>query len=159
MTEAAGGNTFRALAVLTSHNNETVRRYMQGQAPSVEFVTAFCSGLDINIEWLLTGAGPMKRSELKSQTLRDANPTELLSAIAGGLEQVSQRLERLEMFVQSLEARVRAQLTAIESQGKAKRKIAKGGASDGQEARAVGPTERARIVAGALSRGPHAHAD
>jgi len=151
MAEAVDGKTFRAIGKLTDHNSETVRRYMQGQAPSVEFVTTLCDALGLNYEWLLTGKGPMKRAEVRTHALQQANPTELLTAVAGSLEKVGDRLERLEIFVESLEARIRTELAALSSTGKARRKLTQGGASDEPEKTADGADERARVVARAVT--------
>lgn len=152
MDEAADGKTFRAIGKLTDHNSETVRRYMQGQAPSVEFVTTLCDALGLNYEWLLTGKGPMKRAEVRSHTLQQANPTELLTAVAGSLETIGTRLERLEIFVQSLEARIRTELAALSTtSGKARRMATQGSAADDAQKTADGADQRARIVARAVS--------
>ena len=108
MLDAAGDRTFRALSAVTGVNHETVRRYMQGATPSVEFIAAFCEGLGLNANWLLTGQGPMKASEIKPDALLSANPTDLLTATAGNIEQLDERVDRLEVFVSTMESRVRA---------------------------------------------------
>ncbi|RMH29601.1 MAG: hypothetical protein D6693_01745 [Planctomycetota bacterium] len=159
MIEAAEGRTYRALGDLTDFNSETVRRYMQGQAPSVEFVAAFCEGLGLNVDWLLTGRGPMRRDEVRAQALKESNPSELLSAVAGGLEEVSDRLERVERFVQSLEARVRAELCALEEKGRARRREPNGRSIDGHDARTADPRNRAKSIAGAIPGGSDPDAD
>lgn len=105
---AAGPRTYRQIAQLTGSNSETVRRYMLGQAPSVEFLSAFCTTLNLNAEWLLTGRGPMHRGDVRGHTLREANPHELLNAVAETLERLLVRVERLEVFLQTLEVRLRA---------------------------------------------------
>lgn len=107
MSAAAGERTFRHLGELTRTNSETVRRYMSGQAPSAEYLASFCEALGINADWLLTGRGPMKRVDVKSHALRQADPAELLSAMAQTLERLIDRVERIEVFVQTLETRVR----------------------------------------------------
>ena len=104
---AAGDRTYRRMGDLTGTHPETVRRYLQGQSPSVEFISAICSALEINGQWLLTGEGPMKAADAKHHALRHADPGELLSAIAGTLDTLGERLDRLELFVQGLEVRVR----------------------------------------------------
>src|SRR4051812_49952436 len=81
---------------------------MQGQSPSAEYLAAVCSALGINGEWLLTGRGPMRHAEIRSQALREANATELLTAMAATLERLLDRVERLEVFLQTLEVRLRA---------------------------------------------------
>jgi transcriptional regulator with XRE-family HTH domain len=104
----AGSLTYRNIAELTKTHPETVRRYMQGHAPSVEFLAAVCTAMGISAEWLLTGRGPMRTSDLKTHALKEANPAELLTAVANTLQQLQERVERLEIFVQTLEARIRA---------------------------------------------------
>jgi len=108
LNDAAGKRTFRALAQMTGHNHETVRRYMQGAAPSVEFVSAFCQNLGLNANWLLTGRGPMNAADIRGEALAVANPSELLGATAGALEKLDDRVDRLEVFVSTIESRVRA---------------------------------------------------
>ena len=104
---AAGDRTYRSLADLTGTNAETVRRYMQGQAPSVEFLAALCTALGINEQWLISGRGPMRANQLKSHVLKDASPSELLSAMAGTIERIAERVDRLELFITSMETRLR----------------------------------------------------
>ncbi len=110
-----GQRSFREVADLTQTHPETVRRYVQGQAPSVEFLTALCQKMKINSSWLLTGQGPMHEVDVRNFALREANPSELLAAVAQSLELLTDRVIRLEAFVQTLEARVRAQ-SALQSQ-------------------------------------------
>lgn len=112
MGRAAGDRTYRSLGAMTNTHPETVRRYMQGQAPSVEFLAAMCHALGISGEWMLTGSGPMRLSEAKAHALRHADPSELLSAMAGNIEGLDDRLGRLEVFVQTLESRVRGEQEA-----------------------------------------------
>lgn len=108
LVAAVGERTNRRIGELTNTHHETVRRYLQGQSPSVEFVMSLCSALSISGQWLLTGEGPMKASDARQHALQQANPGELLAAIAGTLDVLTDRLGRLELFVQGLEVRVRA---------------------------------------------------
>jgi hypothetical protein len=108
LVAAAGSITYRALGELTGVHPENVRRYMQGQAPSAEFLSAFCQQLGINGEWMLTGRGPMKAVEVRADALTRANPSELLGALAGTVERLSQRVELIELYTQTLETRLRA---------------------------------------------------
>lgn len=129
---AIGRRTFRELGTLTSTHPETVRRYMQGHAPSVEFLATLAAALKINGEWLLTGRGPMFAADIKDHALRDANPGELLAAVAATLEKLTERVERIEVFLQTLELRLRA------------------GAAHHGEAGIVHVSDRVRSVADAL---------
>ncbi|MEZ6241870.1 MAG: helix-turn-helix domain-containing protein [Phycisphaerales bacterium] len=107
LSAAVGKRTYRSLSDLTGVHPETVRRYMQGQAPSIEFVSAICASLKLNGDWVLTGRGPMRTDEVRREALRAADPSELLAAIAESLEAFGDRVDRLERFVQGLETRIR----------------------------------------------------
>lgn len=103
---ALDGKTYRWISRATGIHPETVRRYMQGQSPSIEFVSSVCSQLQINPQWLLTGEGPMRRDDVRAHHLAQADPSELMSAIAATLDLMTERLDRLELFVQQLETRL-----------------------------------------------------
>jgi hypothetical protein len=103
-----GDRTYRSVGDLTGHVPETVRRYMNGAAPSVEFLSALCQAFDLNAHWLLTGQGPMRASEQTRHALKEANPGELLAAVADALEKLTERVDRIERFVQTLETELRA---------------------------------------------------
>ncbi len=124
LNEAAGDLSFRKLGRLTDTHPETVRRYMQGQAPSATFLTNLCSAMGISGEWLLTGKGPMKCAQMRSHALNQADPSELMTAVANTLTDLCDRMDRLERFVQGLETRIRGGLT-IEKQAILKPKAAK----------------------------------
>ncbi len=114
---AVGKRTYRSLSDMTGVHPETVRRYMQGQAPSIEFVSAVCAALKLNGDWVLTGRGPMRCDEVRREALRAADPSELLAAIAESLEALGERVDRLERFVQGLETRIRGSSGRIEGGG------------------------------------------
>lgn len=108
LASAVGKTTYRKLGELTETHPETVRRYMQGQAPSATFLAQVCSSFGICGEWLLTGKGPMRVEEVRSHALQQADPSELLGAIANNLSDLGERMDRLERYVQGLETRLRA---------------------------------------------------
>lgn len=104
---AAGERTYRQLGDLTGTNAESVRRYMQGQAPSVEFLARLCGALGVNGDWLLIGQGPMLQSEIRDHALRDAGTPDLLRATSDTVSHLIDRVDRLERFVQTAETRLR----------------------------------------------------
>jgi transcriptional regulator with XRE-family HTH domain len=108
LVSVVGDRTYRSLGDETGHNAETVRRYMQGQAPSAEFLSRVCEVYDVNAHWLMTGVGAARQSESAADVLRGASPSDLLSAVADTLERLIERVDRLEVFVQTMETRVRA---------------------------------------------------
>ena len=105
---AVGERSYRDLGHLTGIPPETVRRYMLGHSPSAEFLAAVCGALSVNGEWLLTGRGPMHKREIRTFALREANVTELLNAMSATLERLIERVERLELYLHTMEARLRA---------------------------------------------------
>lgn len=108
LNEAAGEISYRKLGRLTDTHPETVRRYMQGQAPSATFMTNLCRVLGISGEWLLTGRGPMKCSDMRTHALSQADPSELLTAVANTMTELCDRMDRLERYVQTIETRINA---------------------------------------------------
>lgn len=104
---AVGQRTYRHVGELTGTNPETVRRYMTGQAPSAEFLSALCRSLGLSAEWLLSGRGPMKSAEIRHHTLSESAASDLLAALARSVERLLDRVDRLEVFVQTLETRLR----------------------------------------------------
>jgi hypothetical protein len=152
LQDAAGKRTFRAIASMTGQNHETVRRYMQGAAPSVEFISAFCEALGLNANWLLTGQGPMRTADMRPEALSQANPTELLTATAGNIEQLDDRVDRLEVFVSTMESRIRASV-AREAGASAFRSSNTRSVHDHEEAPGHA-RDRARRVADAVAERP-----
>ena len=104
---AVGERTYREIGSLTGTHAESVRRYMQGQSPSVEFLTGLCASLGINGDWLLTGEGPMQQSEIRDHALRKAGTPDLLRAMSDTVSMLIERVDRLERFVQTAETRLR----------------------------------------------------
>lgn len=141
----AGQMTFRQLGDRTKIHPETVRRYMQGQAPSVEFLAAVCVELAISGEWMLTGRGPMRATDIKAHALREANAAELLGAMATTLERLHDRVERLELFVNTMEARLRGQAASFTE------------AKPDESARTGDGSARARGIADAVPERPRPH--
>lgn len=112
-----GQRSSRYVGELTATNHETVRRYLAGHTPSVEFLQALCKAFAVSGEWLLTGKGPMKVSDIRQEALRAADPGELLSALATSVETMISRVDRLEQFVQLMEIRVRAMAPVLAASG------------------------------------------
>lgn len=121
LSSALGKQTYRSLSRMTGTHPETVRRYMQGGTPSPEFLSEVCRVLSISGDWLLTGRGAMKVEDIQAQALRDANAVDLLAGLTGSMQVLIERIERLEVFIQTLDARTR------QSNG---RRLAAGSADD-----------------------------
>ena len=132
---------------MTGTNAETVRRYLQGQSPSVEFVGAVCAALRVNAHWVLTGEGPMLQSDSRVHALQQANPGELMGAIATALESLTQRIDRIEQYVQFLETRMSAPGASV-AHGKAPQGTSRGVPSGLDGA----PADRAARIADAIPK-------
>jgi transcriptional regulator with XRE-family HTH domain len=167
MRAVVGARTYKTVSDLTATNAETVRRYLQGQSPSVEFLAALASALEINGEWLLCGRGAMRRGEVKAHALREASGAELLGALATTVEKLSSRVERLEVYMQVIEARMRGMSAPAGGSGPGvgetrhserthEQEAIEGGS--GSEGAAPGARRRARRIADAVADGPPADA-
>jgi transcriptional regulator with XRE-family HTH domain len=111
LRQAIGRRSYREVGELTKVHAETVHRYLTGQTPSTEFVIEVAEATGVNVGWLLTGEGPVYRKDVKLHALRDANPTELLHAVAQTLEALMERVDRLERFIMDVDARARVAST------------------------------------------------
>ncbi|MBL0920679.1 MAG: helix-turn-helix transcriptional regulator [Phycisphaerales bacterium] len=110
LREVTEGVSFRTLAEVTGVHAENVRRYMLGQSPSIEFLAGICGAFNINADWLLTGRGPRSpTAETRASAVDSARPGEILAAIAESIERLQSRLDRVETYVLTLEARLRAE--------------------------------------------------
>ncbi|MEQ8843824.1 MAG: helix-turn-helix transcriptional regulator [Phycisphaerales bacterium] len=107
LLHAAGDRTLRRIGQMTNTHPETVRRYLSGHAPSVDFVSRFAQALGLNLNWILTGRGPMHIAQIKPQALKDANATDLLTNVALAIERLEIKVERLERYTQGLEIMIR----------------------------------------------------
>jgi transcriptional regulator with XRE-family HTH domain len=107
MLSAVGQRSYREIGELTGTHQETVRRYLQGQAPSVDFLAALGRGLGLSGSWLLGGQGAMYVTDVREDALREADVAELLNAMADTINSMIERIERLEIFVQTMETRLR----------------------------------------------------
>ena len=105
---AVGDTSYRQLGEMTDTHPETVRRYMQGQAPSAAFMTNLCQNLEVSGEWLLSGQGPMKVRDMRTHALKNADPNELMGAVANTLTHLIERVDRLDRFVQMIETKLNA---------------------------------------------------
>jgi transcriptional regulator with XRE-family HTH domain len=135
LRDVVGQRSYRLLGEITGVNAETARRYMNGAAPSVEFLAAICEKFGINGEWLLTGRGPVYLKDAKQHALQHASAGELLQSLSRAMERLTDRVDRLEVFVQTLETRLWARLqeSAERVGGGGGGAVAAGGNSSGSQ--------------------------
>ncbi|MFG0326056.1 MAG: helix-turn-helix domain-containing protein [Phycisphaerales bacterium JB037] len=104
LREAVGTRTFRCLSEITGTHHETVRRYMQGQSPSLDFVSSLCRALGLNANWLLGGHGPKFLAENADRALAEASVGSLLRALAAHADSIAPRLAGYETLARSFGA-------------------------------------------------------
>ena len=157
---AVGDRTNRRIGDMTSTHPETVRRYLTGHAPSVDFISRLAHELGLNLNWLLTGRGPMRMAEIKPRALKEANATDLLTHVALAIETLESKVDRLERYTQALEIMIR-QAQPVAPSGAHSGVEAKPGVgmTDEHAAKATGHTtgdgaQRARAVADAVPQRP-----
>jgi len=96
--------TFKALADLTRHHPETVRRYMRGQYPSLAFVLRLCKAMNISPHWLFTGEGSKTLAPTPPPGPFSEMPTrEIFEAIATELDALVTKVERLEARLSAID--------------------------------------------------------
>jgi transcriptional regulator with XRE-family HTH domain len=162
--EVFNGCSYRAIGEQTQTSPETVRRYMQGQAPSVEFLAQVCHVAGVNGQWMLTGRGPKKAEHIRAHALDEANASELLTAMARTLERLIDRVDRLELYVQTMETRLRV-ATSLDHKGGGGEPSTHGQGASSSSSNVAGPggkssaaaipgtaVERADWIAGAIVR-------
>lgn len=103
MLIVVGDRTYRLVGELTDTHPETVRRYLQGQSPSVEFITALCGAFGINTEWLLRATGPKRCCDALGESLRVASSSQLLGVIGSTLDALGERIASLEAAMDRLQ--------------------------------------------------------
>ncbi len=96
--------TFKALADLTRHHPETVRRYMRGQYPSLAFVLRLCKAMSISPHWLFTGEGSKTLTPRVPPGPFSEMPTsEIFEAIATELDALVSKVDRLEARLSAID--------------------------------------------------------
>lgn len=155
---AVGDRSYKRIGDMTNTHPETVRRYLSGHAPSVDFVSRLAQAAGLNLNWILSGRGPMRLAQIKPQALKEANATDLLTHVALAIENLESKVDRLERYTQVLEIMIR------QHDGRAAGTIEpqpRGGETHGHAAPTQAETdagERADSIADALSERPRSDA-
>jgi len=92
----AGHLSLRALARATGQNAETVRRYMKGAMPSMQFLGMVCEVFEVEPQWLLLGEGPRERSAAVDADPDETGTPPILLAIKAGVDQLNRRMDVIE---------------------------------------------------------------
>jgi hypothetical protein len=79
---AAGRFSYREIGDMTGIHPETVRRYMNGDPPSAEFLATFCAGMGISVDWMLFGQGSMSSASAIRQSLALVSEGALFAGLA-----------------------------------------------------------------------------
>jgi transcriptional regulator with XRE-family HTH domain len=76
------GRTPQAIARLSGVSVDSVRRYLRGAGIPPRFLVALSQALEVSLNWLLTGRGPVRRAEVIALALERASTTDLLGELA-----------------------------------------------------------------------------
>jgi transcriptional regulator with XRE-family HTH domain len=76
---ACGRRTYAEIARMTGQHPETVRRYMHGHKPSIEFIAAVSRVFGVSADWLLLGRGEPR--------LEEDNPLEIIIPKSGARDE------------------------------------------------------------------------
>ncbi|MGD9691600.1 MAG: hypothetical protein AB7G17_02030 [Phycisphaerales bacterium] len=101
-----GHETYRVIGERTGFHPENVRRYMQGQTPPIQFIAAVCASTGASADWLLTGHIIPRAPE--ERIPKDHAPEHVLASLSHVVETLTDRVERLERYIQTLETKLRA---------------------------------------------------
>jgi len=89
------GYTFASVGRKTGFSAESVRRYMLGDRPPVNFLFAICQHYDVSADWLLCGLGAPSRGDIVGQLTLRATASELCAAAERQMESTKQSLTEL----------------------------------------------------------------
>ena len=95
-----GGKTAREIAEDTGVHPETVRRYLTGMPPSLEFVIALGRKYNLSLNWLLLGVGTIHLSD-QATSLDSASSRSLVDELR---TRVRVRADRMNGAVETLAA-------------------------------------------------------
>ncbi len=93
---AIGDTSYRQIGSLTETHPETVRRYMNGHAPSATFLSNVARNFGISGEWLLTGNGPMRTRDIPSYVLGNSQPEIVMKALTQLLVSLNERVDQVD---------------------------------------------------------------
>ncbi len=86
LRQTTQGHSYAHVARVTGCNSETVRRYLNGGTPSVEFIAAVAAQFHVSADWLLLGRGPRRPTAATSQS--QAPPEAVAGVFGAGPVQV-----------------------------------------------------------------------
>jgi hypothetical protein len=76
------GKTPQTLARMTGSSADSVRRYLRGAAAPPDFLVRLAGATGVSLNWMLSGRGPIRRSEVLAISLERASTTDLLGELA-----------------------------------------------------------------------------
>lgn len=82
LRQALQGYSYRAIGEATGLNAKSVRRYLNRDTPSAEFLAKVRSAFGLSTDWALTGAGPSKLGDEAESAILQASGPEPLAALA-----------------------------------------------------------------------------
>lgn len=112
---ATRGHTGRQVAAIVGMNHETVRRYLKGANPSIEFIKQVCVHYGVLADWLVLGDGPRTREDLKDELLEGLDSERFAEAWAERFTRFENRLVAIEHLLTSGDRSPRGPAIEIDS--------------------------------------------
>lgn len=100
LRQIVGGTSNAEFARELRFHPETVRRYLAGATPSIQFLAALATVRGVNPTWVILGTGPRQLSDIAPQVLAEAAPLELGIALGLQLQHLGDQMARVASAVQ-----------------------------------------------------------
>jgi len=97
------GKTIRAIAAETEMCPETVRRYLNGSACSIEFLAKVCVRYGVDAEWLLFGRGRTQINTRSPSLIEECGARSVVGEIARRWARMESRMAELSLRLDSLD--------------------------------------------------------
>ncbi len=94
------GLSYRQIGNATGTHPETVRRYLNGHAPSAAFLTQVCVQYGVSGEWLLSGRLPMRSDEVQMHVLKNADPEVVVGVVSEMVIESLRTMKQVGSFTQ-----------------------------------------------------------
>lgn len=87
------------IAEMTSISSESVHRYLNGSAPSIEFITRLAVHTGTSLQWLLLGEGPQYACTLEEWYVARSSTAALTHELERRITALLDKLERIDRFI------------------------------------------------------------
>lgn len=108
---AIGAESVEDVAARTDTAVALTRSYFSGAPLDPGFLANFCRQYGVSSEWLLHGTGPMRQSDVPRFAVLRARSSSCLQSIAAETDRLTDRLDRVETLLNTLDLQLRVATT------------------------------------------------